>query len=214
MFEKGSVVKNEHSFSIMASMPKVTEGHRVERRRQIIDAAMRCFAKSGFERTSMADIIAESGMSAGAIYSYFKNKQDLIVHVTRDVLRERTSDLDGLVERDPLPPPSAVVRMFLDGMHRDLGNASIIIQTWAEAAAENSSAEGVIAVVGELRGLYARYLQVWFERRGAGAEEAATRARAMAPLIVALCQGYILQSKLIPDFDAEGYFEAVEMLDI
>ena len=49
-------------------MPKVSEQHREARRDQIVDAALRCFSRKGFQRTSMADIIAESGLSAGAIY--------------------------------------------------------------------------------------------------------------------------------------------------
>ncbi|RRQ28138.1 TetR/AcrR family transcriptional regulator [Rhodococcus sp. Eu-32] len=191
-------------------MPKVSEDHRVERRRQIIDAAMTCFARSGFEGTSMADIIAESGLSAGAIYSYFKNKQELILQVTRDVLRSRSEDLDGLEKQDPLPPPQAVIRMFLAGMTRDIGNPSILVQIWAAAAAELRETSTVIPVVVELRGLYERYLRVWFAQKGF--EDSDDRARAVAPLVVGLCQGYILQSALLPDFDGEHYLAALDEL--
>jgi AcrR family transcriptional regulator len=191
-------------------VPKVSEDHRVERRRQIIDAAMRCFAQSGFEGTSMADIIGESGLSAGAIYSYFKNKQELILQVTRDVLKSRSDDLDGLEKQDPLPPPQAVIRMFLAGMTRDIGNPSILLQIWAAAAAEPRETSTVIPVVLELRGLYERYLRVWFADKDF--DDADERARAVAPIIVGLCQGYILQSALIPDFDAEAYLGALDKL--
>ncbi|MDE9366829.1 TetR/AcrR family transcriptional regulator [Luteipulveratus sp. YIM 133132] len=59
-------------------MPKVTEEHRAARRRQIMRAAWVCFARNGFHATSMADVIGESGLSAGAVYGYFRNKEDLI----------------------------------------------------------------------------------------------------------------------------------------
>ena len=52
-------------------MPKVSEEHRAARRRQILDAAARCFARDGFHRTSMQDIVRESGISAGLVYRYF-----------------------------------------------------------------------------------------------------------------------------------------------
>lgn len=172
------------------------------------------FGRAGFEGTSMADIIAESGLSAGAIYSYFKNKQDLIVSVTRDVLTSRTADLEGLEKQDPLPPPAAVVRLFLDGMTRDIGNPSILLQIWAAAAAEPDSVEALPSVLVELRGLYERYLRVWFERNGFGNTEAVERARAFAPVVVGLCQGYILQTALLPDFDADGYLGALELLNM
>lgn len=160
----------------------------------------------------MADIIGESGLSAGAIYSYFKNKQDLIVHVTRDVLKSRAADLEGLEKQDPLAPPAAVIRMFLAGMTRDIGNPSILLQIWASAAAEPDSVGSVATVVTELRSLYAGYLRVWFVHNGI--DNADERAQALAPVVVGLCQGYILQSALLPDFDADAYLSALDYLVI
>ncbi|HEY1582820.1 MAG TPA: TetR/AcrR family transcriptional regulator [Chthoniobacterales bacterium] len=49
-----------------------------ERRRQILVAAMACFAKCGFHQTSMHDISEEAGISVGLIYRYFKNKEEVI----------------------------------------------------------------------------------------------------------------------------------------
>lgn len=160
----------------------------------------------------MADIIAESGLSAGAIYSYFTNKQELIVHVTRNVLKSRSEDLDGLEKQDPLPPPGAVMRLFLAGMTRDVGNPSILVQIWAAAAGEPDEMSTVVPVLMELRQLYERYLRVWFMRNGIEESDACERAHASAPLVVGLCQGYILQSALLSDFDAEGYLAALDLL--
>ena len=46
-----------------------------DRRVQILDAAIVCFAKRGFHPTSMHDISAEAGISVGLIYRYFENKR-------------------------------------------------------------------------------------------------------------------------------------------
>jgi hypothetical protein len=51
-------------------MPRVGQAHLDARRQQIVDAARARFAAHGFARTSMADIVAESGLSIGAIYRY------------------------------------------------------------------------------------------------------------------------------------------------
>jgi len=59
-------------------LPKVSAAHRDSRRRQILDAAIECFARKGFQRTSMEDIIRESKLSAGAIYLYFHSKNEII----------------------------------------------------------------------------------------------------------------------------------------
>src|SRR5450432_1730540 len=50
----------------------------LDRREQILRAAMVCFAKRGFHQASMHDISAEAGISVGLIYRYFKNKDEVI----------------------------------------------------------------------------------------------------------------------------------------
>jgi TetR/AcrR family transcriptional regulator, transcriptional repressor of aconitase len=62
-------------------MPKVTEEHVEARRRQILSAALRCFARDGFHRTTMQDIFREADLSPGAVYSYFKGKDELIAGI-------------------------------------------------------------------------------------------------------------------------------------
>jgi TetR/AcrR family transcriptional regulator, repressor for uid operon len=49
-----------------------------DRRTQILEAAIVCFAKRGFHQTSMHDISAEAGISVGLIYRYFENKEAVI----------------------------------------------------------------------------------------------------------------------------------------
>jgi AcrR family transcriptional regulator len=49
-----------------------------DRREQILNAAMVCFAKRGFHQASMHDISAEAGISVGLIYRYFENKEAVI----------------------------------------------------------------------------------------------------------------------------------------
>src|SRR5205814_10574669 len=49
-----------------------------DRRTQILDAALVCFAKRGFHPASMHDISAEAGISVGLIYRYFENKDAVI----------------------------------------------------------------------------------------------------------------------------------------
>ena len=49
-----------------------------DRRVQILDAALVCFAKRGFHQASMHDISAEAGISVGLIYRYFENKDAVI----------------------------------------------------------------------------------------------------------------------------------------
>src|SRR3954462_4455809 len=67
---------NVHSFSKL--MPQPQTDSVSDRRCQILDAALVCFAKRGFHQTSMHDISAEAGISVGLIYRYFENKEAVI----------------------------------------------------------------------------------------------------------------------------------------
>ena len=58
------------------SQPQIEPGP--DRRTQILDAALVCFAKRGFHQASMHDISAEAGISVGLIYRYFENKDAVI----------------------------------------------------------------------------------------------------------------------------------------
>ena len=194
-------------------MPKVTEDHKAERRRQIANAALRCFSRKGFEGTSMADIIAESGLSAGAIYLHYKNKQDLVGHVVSDVLRGRSNDLIGLSALDPLPHPAAVVRTFVTGMTQELGGAGILVQVWSIAAREPELAHLITDFIVELRRLYSAYFLAWFRQTGLPDAVAVSRADAIVPVVVGICQGYVLQAAIVPGFDGEQYLASVALLD-
>ena len=53
------------------------------RRIQIIDVARECFIKGGYQKTSMNEIIAATGLSAGAIYNHFSSKEEIMVEAAR-----------------------------------------------------------------------------------------------------------------------------------
>lgn len=59
-------------------MPKVSQSELDARRNQIREAALRCFLRKGVQATTMRDIFAEAGLSAGAVYNYFRTKEELI----------------------------------------------------------------------------------------------------------------------------------------
>lgn len=53
-----------------------------DRRSEILDAARRCFARTGFHQTSMQQICTEAGMSPGNLYRYFPSKEAIIAGIT------------------------------------------------------------------------------------------------------------------------------------
>jgi AcrR family transcriptional regulator len=59
--------------------PKVTRQHKQEVRTKILDAAEKLISKEGYHNTSMDEIVEESGLSKGAIYGYFRSKDELFL---------------------------------------------------------------------------------------------------------------------------------------
>src|SRR4026208_565378 len=60
-------------------MPRVSAQHEQAVRDRIVRAAIEVFAEHGFHRATMQDIVRKSGLSVGAIYTYFKSKSELIL---------------------------------------------------------------------------------------------------------------------------------------
>jgi TetR/AcrR family transcriptional repressor of uid operon len=62
-------------------MNQVKIQRQSDRRAEILEAAQRCFVRAGFHQTSMQEICAEAGMSAGNLYRYFPSKEAIIAGI-------------------------------------------------------------------------------------------------------------------------------------
>jgi TetR/AcrR family transcriptional regulator, transcriptional repressor of aconitase len=65
-------------------MPKVSQSYLNARRSQILEAAIVCFSRDGFHRTTMQNIVKESKLSPGAIYNYFESKEEIIEAIANE----------------------------------------------------------------------------------------------------------------------------------
>src|SRR3954452_13151779 len=121
-----------------ASMPRVTIQHEQEVRDRIVRAALTVFAEHGFHRATMQDIVRASGLSVGAIYTYFKSKSDLILAgcdlITDQELAQLGDRLAGLTDyRERI---AAAGGDWVDkpaGEQSEGGSGSLLLQAWAEA---------------------------------------------------------------------------------
>jgi TetR/AcrR family fatty acid metabolism transcriptional regulator len=71
-------------------MPHLTTQDREalsgERRRQILQAAVRVFARSGYAAATIEDVARAAGVAEGTIYNYFQGKEDLLIHIPRHLV--------------------------------------------------------------------------------------------------------------------------------
>lgn len=194
-------------------MPKVTEAYRDARRSEIADAALRCFAAKGFHRTSMADIIAESGLSAGAIYGHFDSKEALLSSVAERVLTSRGSELEQRrAGQGPLAPGEVLV-VILRGMRNETFDPSILLQIWAEAAINPDVRLVLQSVLMRVRATLRPHVTAWaaLHPDQAGDEPEAYADRTL-PVLMGLLPGFLLQRVIVDDFDEEAYLAELPKL--
>lgn len=89
-------------------MPRTKDDKlEAQRRREILEAAARCFVRDGFHGASMRAICAEAGLSAGAVYNYFPSK-DAIIEGMAEWEREEIGELAAYM-RDEVNALTALV---------------------------------------------------------------------------------------------------------
>ncbi len=65
--------------------------HRERQRRRILDAARELFDERGIDRTTMAEVMAASGLRASTLYEYFSKKDDIVWAIFTDMLEESSA---------------------------------------------------------------------------------------------------------------------------
>ena len=85
------------------------------RQAQIIEAAMRCFQRKGYENTTINDITAEYGLSKGSIYWYYSSKKDILIAVFEHMISELFEGYRLQVLSDISPKQKLVnmIRLFV-----------------------------------------------------------------------------------------------------
>jgi AcrR family transcriptional regulator len=193
-------------------MPRVSQQYRDARRREILEAAARCFAENGFHSTSMQDFFTASGLTAGLVYRYFSTKDELIASVAGEALRQLLAGVDEAIRAEPPPAVEEVIGSMLatiDELDRHQRMTRIALQVWAEATRNPSVAPiltgGIVRIRESLETLV----------RGAQADgqiDPGVEPGYAARALVALIPGFIVQRALDPDLDRAAYQRAVRAL--
>src|SRR5918999_3153281 len=187
------LVKSERSLYFVA-MPKVSEEHLAARRRQILDAALVCFSRSGFHQTSMQQIFEEAGLSPGAVYRYFKSKDDIVAAIAAETL----AGFAAAVRSGPPGGPAVVLGRLLDAIDavelRDQ-RLRLALQVWGEAMFNPRIAGFVRHAVDALQ-----------ERIAAELPEPGH-----ARVLVTIAQGSVVQRNLYGDRFDPGEFRAAAL---
>ncbi|WP_156756254.1 TetR/AcrR family transcriptional regulator [Actinokineospora pegani] len=91
-------------------MPRVSQDHLDARKRQILDGARSCFARHGYEGATVRRLEEATGLSRGAIFHHFRDKESLFLALAEDDVLRMTDIVaeQGLVQvmRELIAPPA------------------------------------------------------------------------------------------------------------
>ena len=191
--------------------PRVSSSVSNEERRQrstslILDAAERLFVESGYAATSVERIAAEAGLTKGAIYFYYSNKEGLLdALIARSEESAFTPPLAILAERGR-PALDRIIQYFnyhgasIADARSYLVPVAVLLQLDAVPSASRERATALFAKV------QTQIADVIAEGQAAGEVDRVVRPREAAALIQALIEGMLLQwLRRAPGFDGNEF---------
>lgn len=176
-------------------MPRLAPDVRKERRQQLIDAAWRCAATRGFQSLTVEEVCVEAGVSKGSFYSYFDQKQDLLLAL----LEDDAADVDAIMEDVRRARAGGVEQLRrLTRAMLERGEDAAMLQVradlWAEMSTNRTVKERFADVVRRRR----IALRSWIEESVVDGELVDVPANALAAILLALGDGLMLHAGLDP----------------
>jgi AcrR family transcriptional regulator len=182
-----------------ANVPDKNEKTSPGTRKTIVEASLKLFARRGYHGTSVAQIAEATGMTKGALYWYFKGKEDLFLNVL-DCIREewqksimsRVESCQGVIEK---------LEQLFDATSEMVTSAENpcsmhLFLVSAGAQPEMREFEGAI------KAAYAGYVETLASTIRAGQEDGEIRkdidAQSAAVGLIGCLEGIVLQARLHP----------------
>ena len=125
----------------MAAKPKKsrrTEA-REKRRRQLIDATMKCIARKGMSSTTLGDVAREAGLSQGIVNLHFKSKDNLLTETLRFIADDYKTQFDRAIQRAGKNPENrlhALMKLDLRPSILDRSKLAVWFGFWSEVKSQ------------------------------------------------------------------------------
>lgn len=190
-------------------MPKVSQEHIEARKRQILEAAALCFARNGFHQTTMQDIVQQSGLSPGAIYTYYKSKEEIIEAIADERHRREYAIIsEACASGDIQEALSQLTQSFFGALHTDEERLSrrVGVQIWAEALRNPQILQFTLRGIEERNHLLTKLIKE-MQKRNEIAQD--LDPDAIVRVMTALFQGFILQQAWDENIDVDAYVRVI-----
>lgn len=197
-------------------MARVSQEHLDARRRQILDGARRCFKSNGFHATSMQDVLKEAGLSAGAVYRYFRSKEEIVAAVAAETLESVREAYATVAAADPPPTPDELFGTVLSRLRKSLGDSDdqralpqLLMQVWGETL-RNPDVARVLA--DGYQGLLGQWVVLVEAYQARGWVDPEVKSDHLARALIGTVQGYFVQQALFGGLDPAEFQEGLRAL--
>jgi len=194
-------------------MPKVSPEYLEARKNEILDAAFACFRRRGFHQATMQDIYREAQLSPGAVYHYFRSKEEIIAAAIDRNTAEWTNLIAAVRSLEPSPNQAleAIGRHFFARFREPdfEQQARMDVESWPEMLRDERALNAMRRQMAVLR---ASFVEMF---RQAQAEGHLMKAQGLVPehlvnLVFAAYVGLQLNALIEPDaVDPEGVLQAL-----
>jgi AcrR family transcriptional regulator len=190
----------------------LTPARATAQRERILDAALTCFAREGFHAATMQDIVAESGLSPGAIYGYFKGKTEMVMAIASERhAMERQRMENALAAPDIDTSVRRLVEDFVLGLRDPTEQRwrRLAVQLWAESLSnprlKREALNGVTQAIDALSPLVGK-------AQAEGRWPAHLDPRSAARVMISVLQGISLQLAWDSSIDMASFASALRIM--
>jgi AcrR family transcriptional regulator len=193
-------------------MPKVLPEYLELRRQQILDASAACFSRRGFHQTTMQDICEESELSPGAVYRYFRSKDEIIEAMCAHGQNQNAEVIEGVMTQASTAGAfEELIRVFfveLDSL-RSFETCALNLELISEAPRNDHIRDYLTRTNQEIRQQFVSLIE---RGQAAGEIDPKLDPDAVARVMVACYQGFITQRLVDPDIDVVAYADVLRGL--
>jgi AcrR family transcriptional regulator len=188
--------------------PLTPERRRRQTRDHLLDAAAQVLAERGFHGASLDEVAAAAGFTKGAVYSNFKNKEDLFLALLETLHEREMEELDKTLHGSEVPPESRLsdfVALYRTEAGQLPGNWAALYLEFCVYSMRNPEARRKLAELNEaMIDSIADILETERSRRGIDTEESSTH---LARIIQAFSRGVGMMRAIEPDAVDEAFLE-------
>jgi AcrR family transcriptional regulator len=181
-----------------------------DKKRQILEAAIKCFAEKGYQATSIQEISDSLGIAKGSLYFYFKSKEDLLVSICNYYFEQMLNQFWDTMDNPNLSPREKLMKQVIDQYEQFTQNDDFVKMLMKERFEVNQEIRELFFTLRaqQLRGNQQCLIELYGEEIKPFSFDAAT-------LLISMIGGYmgfVVMEHMKLDFHAVSEF-VVDRLD-